>query len=96
MVPLYYGKSSWATAGSNYGDYNDPVVNKMITQALKAPTAAQAGPLWHAVDMQIMKDVPVVPLSNPKTANYTAKRVHNFVYWDNFQDGDPTQVWLSQ
>ncbi len=96
MVPLYDGPSSFAQAGSNYGDYNDPKTNALIAQALKAPTAAAAGPIWHQADVQIMKDAPVVPLTNPKQANFVnASRVHNFIFWDNFQDGDPTQVWLS-
>jgi len=97
MVPLYDGPSSFAQAGSNYGDYNDPKTNQLIANALKAPTAATAGPLWHLADEQIMKDAPVVPLTNPKQANFiNANRVHNFIFWDNFQDGDPTQVWLTQ
>jgi peptide/nickel transport system substrate-binding protein len=96
MVPLYDGPPSFAQAGSNYGDYNDPKTNALIAQALKAPTAAAAAPIWHQADVQIMKDAPVVPLTNQQEANYVnASRVHNFIFWDNFQDADPTQVWLS-
>lgn len=97
MVPLWDGPSSFAQAGSNFGDFNDPTVNSLIAQALKAPTASQAAPIWHQADMAIMKQAPVVPLTNPKQANYfNPKTVHNFIYWDNFQGGDPTQVWLTK
>jgi hypothetical protein len=44
-----------------------------------------------------MKDAAVVPLSNQIEANYyNTKTVHNFIFWDNFQGGDPTQVWLTK
>jgi peptide/nickel transport system substrate-binding protein len=96
MTPLFDGRT-FADASSNFGDYKDPKTDALIDQALAAPTADQAAPLWHQVDMQIMEDAAVVPLTNPNTANYIdSKTVHNFVYWDNFQDGDPTQVWLSK
>ena len=44
-----------------------------------------------------MKDAAFIPFTNPKTANYyNSSKVHNFIYFDNFQNGDPTNVWLSK
>jgi peptide/nickel transport system substrate-binding protein len=42
-----------------------------------------------------MQDAAFFPITNPKNANYHAEQVHNSVFIPQFQQFDPTNVWLS-
>jgi peptide/nickel transport system substrate-binding protein len=46
----------------NYGCYSNPGVDRMIDEALSATDPDQAHAAWHAVDVQVMTDVAIVPL----------------------------------
>jgi peptide/nickel transport system substrate-binding protein len=94
FLPLFDGRSL-APESSNFGDYNNPAVNALIDQALSASSVDAASALWHQADQKVMEDAAFVPLTNPRQANYhNSKRVHNFIYTDAFQNGDPTNIWL--
>jgi peptide/nickel transport system substrate-binding protein len=42
-----------------------------------------------------MKDAPIYPITSPLQPDYHASYVHNAVYVPQFQQFDPTNVWLS-
>lgn len=93
--PLFSGPPSYPPVGSNFGFYNNPTVNSLITKAGEAATAAEAAPLWAQADQAVMKDAPIYPITDPQQPNYHATYVHNAVYIPPFQQFDPTNVWLS-
>jgi peptide/nickel transport system substrate-binding protein len=93
IEPLFDGRT-YGPNSTDYGDYNNPTVNSLIDQALRAPTAQQAADLWHQADTQIMKDAAIVPLQTQKTALFRSSRVHNAIFMPFSQAYDVTQVWL--
>lgn len=93
--PLFSGAPSFPPNGSNFGLYNDPATNTMITQAATAPTEQGAATLWAQADRKVMEDAPFFPITNPKQANYHASQVQNAVYVPAMQNYDPTNVWLT-
>ena len=97
FAPLFSGAASYpATGGSNYGYYNDPAVNTLITQAAaSADQRPAAGKLWAKIDQAVMKDAPFYPITQGFQANYHSSFVHNAVYVASIQNFDPTNVWLS-
>jgi len=92
--PLFSGKKSFPPAGSNFGFYNSPVTNRLIRQAMAAPTKEQAAQLWTQVDRQVMRDAAFYPITNPRQPNYHAPHVRNAVFIPALQNFDPTNVWL--
>jgi peptide/nickel transport system substrate-binding protein len=96
FAPLYSGPPSYPLAGgSNYGYYNDPAVNSMITKAAATADPVAAGKLWAQIDQAVMKDDPYFPITQPLQPNYHSSFVHNAVYVPALQNFDPTNVWLS-
>jgi peptide/nickel transport system substrate-binding protein len=94
MFPLFDGRT-FSPSSSNFGDFNDPKVNKLDDQAVAAPNPTAAAAIWHQADMQIMKDAAFIPITNPKTANYyNASKLTNFIYFDNFQNGSLTSIYF--
>jgi peptide/nickel transport system substrate-binding protein len=93
--PLYSGAAAYPPVGSNFGFYNNPAVNNMITQAAQAPTASAANSLWAQLDHQVMADAPIFPITDPQQPLYHASYVHNAVYVPAIQQFDPTNIWLS-
>jgi peptide/nickel transport system substrate-binding protein len=94
FVPLFDGRT-FAPASSNFGDFKSNAVDSLIDQALSAPTVDQAVQIWHQADVETMKEAPFVPLTNPKTANYyNSHKLAGFTYWDNYQNGDPTNIYI--
>jgi ABC-type transport system substrate-binding protein len=109
-VPDWFGNNGRAvlqpmTDGTNYGpnsvdygDYNSPVTNNLIKQALALPSsqATQVADLWHQASMQTMRDAALVPLVNTLVPLYKASRVQNAVYLPINQNFDITNVWLNK
>jgi peptide/nickel transport system substrate-binding protein len=93
--PLFFGKAAFPPVGSNFGLYNSPKANALITQATVAKTEDQATQLWGAADKQVMADAPFFPITNPLNVNYHAAQVNNPVYIPAIQNFDPVNVWLS-
>ena len=93
--PLFSGKPSFPPVGSNFGLYDNPAVNDLITKAATAKTVDEASALWAQADKQVMQDAPFYPITNPQQANYHAAQVQNAVYVPAMQNYDPTNVWLS-
>jgi peptide/nickel transport system substrate-binding protein len=94
MFPLFDGRT-FSPSSSNFGDFNDPKVNKLDDQAVAASNPTAAAVIWHKADLQIMKDAAFIPITNPKTANfYNASKLTNFIYFDNFQNGSLTSIYF--
>jgi peptide/nickel transport system substrate-binding protein len=59
----------------NYGCYDNPTVNALITKAENAPSLSAAGAYWHQADEQIMSDAAIVPIMSQDTAVYSSARI---------------------
>jgi peptide/nickel transport system substrate-binding protein len=93
--PLFSGEPSFPPVGSNFGLYNSPTTNDLITKAATAKTEDEARTLWAQADKQVMSDAPFFPITQPNQPNYHASQVHGAVYVPAIQNFDPTNVWLS-
>jgi len=93
--PLFYGRASYPPSGSNFGFYNNPTVNALITQASAQASAATAATMWAQADQDVMKDAPFYPITQPLQPLYHASYVHNAVYVPAIQGFDYSNVWLS-
>lgn len=93
--PLFYGPASYPPTGSNFGFYNNPAVTSLITAAAAEGNAAAAAKMWATIDMDVMKDAAIYPITQPNMAFYHASYVHNVVYMPVLEQADPTNVWLS-
>ena len=80
---------------SDYGDYNSPQENKLINEALSAPSQTVAAADWAAADRQAMKDAAIVPIDVHKHAVFHSSAVHNWFIDPYSRVGDVTNVWLS-
>lgn len=93
--PLFDGRVLPPTS-SNFGLFNDPALNPIIDAALKAPTEAAAGTLWHQADVETMKDAAIFPITAPNQPEIHGSQVHNAIYMAVYEQSDPTNVWLSK
>jgi ABC-type oligopeptide transport system substrate-binding subunit len=59
----------------NYGCYDNPTVNALITKAENAPSLSAAGAYWHQADEQIMSDAAIVPIMSQDVAAYSSARI---------------------
>ena len=95
--PLYSSPGGFpANGGSNFGYFSSATVNNTISQALSQPTEAAgrhvlgAGrPGGHAGERRSTRSPQQLQLAEH------APYVHNAVYMTQWQDFDPTNVWLS-
>ncbi|MBW4722034.1 ABC transporter substrate-binding protein [Saccharothrix obliqua] len=94
VQPLF--QTNDAPGTTNYGGYSSPVVDALIEQALQEPEPAKAEELWHQVDVEVMKDLPIVPILNfaAMTSRYHGKRVRNAVHVPQIEFFDMTNLWL--
>lgn len=81
--------------GSNWGGFDDPAADALMTQALKAPSQSQAADLWHQADVKLMADAPFIPFMTQLTNVYRSSRVHNAIFSPFGDNYDITQIWLS-
>jgi peptide/nickel transport system substrate-binding protein len=93
--PLFYGATAFPPNGSNFGFYNNPAVNALITKAAAQGSASTAASDWAQLDQMVMKDAPIYPITQPLQPLYHASYVHNAVYVPAIQGFDYTNVWLS-
>jgi peptide/nickel transport system substrate-binding protein len=94
FVPLLDGRQ-YGEGSTNYNNYNNPEVNKLIDQALAESDPAKVADLWHQADQLVMADAPWVPITTGKNPLYRSKRVGNWVYFDLANNGDMTNVYLT-
>ena len=93
--PLLSGPASYPPAGSNFGFYADPSVTALIGRGATTGSPSSAARIWARADQTVMKDAPIYPITSPLQPDYHASYVHNAVYVPQFQQFDPTNVWLS-
>ena len=89
----------------NYGCYNSPVVNSLITKAEAATSETAAAAYWTQANQQIMKDAVIVPFYTQTFPNISSKRVRGILpNGDTYQTalfsptiGDPdlANIWLA-
>lgn len=83
----------------NYGCYSNPDVDRMIEQALSATDPDAAHAAWHAVDLQVMRDVAIVPLlvHAPTIPHLQGARVRNAIPMPTIDRWfDLSNLWLEQ
>jgi peptide/nickel transport system substrate-binding protein len=91
IVPQYDSRLGFQ---DNFSEYHNPTVNRLIDQALGEPNPDRRAAMWAAIDQQIMRDAPMVPLLWLNSSFQWASRVHGWVY-DPWTTGpDLTAVWL--
>ncbi len=90
-----YDADAFPPAGSDFGWVNDAKANTLISEAIVAPTTAQAATLWGEADHSLMADAAAYPINDPTFATYYASQVNNAVFVPQIQAIDPTNVWLS-
>jgi peptide/nickel transport system substrate-binding protein len=89
----------------NYGCYDNPAVNSLITQAEAATTLGAASTDWHQADVDIMNDAAIVPLESQNFPDIASKRVRGVLpdgqsyptalFAPNIGDPDITNLWLA-
>ena len=89
----------------NYGCYDNPSVNSLITQAEGATSLSAAGSFWHQADMQIMSDAAIVPVMNQNFPAYSSSRVRGIasngqtyptaIFAPNIGAPDITALWIA-
>jgi len=97
FVPLLDPRT-FTVGTTNYGDYgkdNTATVTKAIDDALASIDPAQIADKWAALDAATMDQAPWIPLVTGKTPYYYGARTHNWVFYNFFDNGDPTNVWVS-
>lgn len=94
IVPLFDGRQYGANS-TDYGGYDDPVVNGLIDKALKAKDVNTAAGFWAQADKKIMQDAAVVPFMNQKYPIFHSSRVKNALYLPSYQAYDLSQAKVS-
>ena len=94
VQPLFQTNCSAGT--TNYGCYSNPTVDRLIDQALQEADPEQAEARWHEVDVQVMKDLPIVPILAfaAMTSRYHSRRVKNAIHVPQIEFFDITNLWL--
>jgi peptide/nickel transport system substrate-binding protein len=87
---------------NNYGCYNSPALDKLITEAETAQNLTTAAKLWHEADVNVMSNAVIVPLCDGLAPFYSSKRVENVapgstavIYQPNIGGPDITNVWIN-
>ena len=93
--PLFVKAGYPPAGGSNFGYFTDPAVEGLVTKALAQTTESAADPIWAQADMAVMKDAAFYPIDEELALAEHAPYVHNAVYMTQYQQFDPTNVWLS-
>jgi ABC-type transport system substrate-binding protein len=93
LPDLFDGSLSFP--GTDWGGYDDPKVDNLVTQAESSSNLQQADSLWHQADEQIMADAPFIPFMTQLTNLMRSTRVHNAI-WSPFSASyDLDQIWVS-
>jgi peptide/nickel transport system substrate-binding protein len=81
--------------GSNFGYYQSPALNNLVSEALSQPTEAAADQYWAKADEQVMSDAAIYPITDRLQLTEHAPYVHNAVFMSVWQNFDAANVWLS-
>lgn len=92
--PLLDGRQ-YTTGSTDYGDYNDPTVDKLIDEALSTGSVSKAASLWAQADKQAMVTDPAwVPLLNQALPQFVGSTVEHAIYMPFIGGVDPTNLWV--
>jgi peptide/nickel transport system substrate-binding protein len=94
FLPILNG-NELPPSSSNFGFFNDPTLNNLMTQALAATSATQAANLWHQADVEAMAQAALYPVSDPNAGTVQGSQVHNCVYIGAVQNCNMANIWLS-
>jgi peptide/nickel transport system substrate-binding protein len=75
----------------NYGGYDNPAVDKKVTDALAA-SPEEAANIWPDIDAAVMDDAPWIPIYTSNSVNYIGARVKGFVFFPFSTSGDITNI----
>ena len=95
LQPMFQTNESRGT--SNYGLYSNPVVDRLIEQALATPDREEARAIWQQVDRQVMDDAAIVPLlvHAPTIPHLSGSRVRNAIAMPTIDRWfDLSNLWL--
>jgi ABC-type transport system substrate-binding protein len=81
--------------GTDFGGYDDPAVDTLVTNAEAALKLSQAASDWHQADEKVMADAAFIPVETNLTPLFRSVRVHNAIYFPLSLGYDLSQIWLS-
>ena len=81
--------------GSDWGGFDDPAADALMTQAIAAPSQSQAASLWHQVDVKLMADAPFIPFMTQLTNVFRSSHVHNAIFSPFGDNYDLAEIWVS-
>ena len=94
LVPVLDGRAITPKDNWNLGEYDNPVVNSLIDQALREPDPGRRGELWARVDRLAMQDAVWVPLVDEEQPFFLSARVRNWRFSPWSTGPDVTAIWL--
>jgi len=92
FVPLLDGRRP--PESRNFGEYDNPDVNRMIDGALAEPDPKERAALWSRLDERVMRDAAWVPIFYPKASYFFSTRVRNWTFDRSSSMPDLTAIWL--
>jgi peptide/nickel transport system substrate-binding protein len=98
LQPLY--ETNCVVNTTNYGCFHSPAVDALVKKAETDQNPATSPPLWHQVDVDVMKQAVIVPLTSQQFPLFSSKRVHNVgstsaIFSPTIGDADITNVWVT-
>jgi peptide/nickel transport system substrate-binding protein len=94
MTEVLFDGRTIGPNSQDYGGYNSDDVNRLIDQALSAPTEAASFTAWTDAATRVIEDAAIVPLVEYKQATYHSARTKNCVFSLLGFNCDLTAVWL--
>jgi ABC-type transport system substrate-binding protein len=92
--PLIDGRQ-YTTGSTDYGDYNDAAVDKLIDEALTTGSISKAASLWAQADrLATVTDPAWVPLLNQALPQFVGTNVVHAIYVPFIGNVDPTNLWV--
>ncbi len=92
--PLFDGRG-YAAGSTDYGDYNDPTVDKYIDAAEHTSSLTVAAANWQKADDYLMTQDPGwVPLLDQALPQFIGANVEHGIYVPFIGGFDPTNLWV--
>ncbi len=91
---LLDGRKITPQFNNNFGNYNSPKTNRLIDQAIAAPTKDTAAAIWAETDKQAMQDAAWVPLTYDKRGIFWSDRVKGAEFSSWVAGLDLANLWL--
>jgi peptide/nickel transport system substrate-binding protein len=81
--------------GSNYTYWCNAELDKLVSDAIAAPSTSAADQYWAKADEMVTNAAITYQITQDYQPDYHSSFVHNAVYVSEIQNFDPTNVWLS-